>query len=283
MRHNYCLDEREYSARIEQALILTALRVPLKGSHETLRVYTPSGRATECFVTSTAAHQLGIVHKTSDALVVLPSREIVVQRRSASDTVFPRGIGLSAGGHMGINEDPSQTLQREMEEELALVIKDRRRFVPLSSPVTGFSLYCLSAVYRNGQRAAHFVKHARTEALRLVTGAANVPEELIERLSAWADQCPWKSPPTECGGWILDGAHFNQEWTHYYIVPITQGEYETIRTCPREVSELLCVSLSELRTVASDPFGLATDSLVNLKANGAFEKLEAMLERLEWG
>ena len=71
------------------------------------------------------AHTYGILHQTTNVLVVSPdsSRDevkVYLQQRSGKKRLFPGAWTISCGGHMGTSIDPSKSAAREAEEEIGL-------------------------------------------------------------------------------------------------------------------------------------------------------------------
>lgn len=62
-----------------------------------------------------------LIHRVVHALVFSPDGELLLQKRSLNKDVAPGKWDTSVGGHVGVGEEPSRSVEREMEEELGIV------------------------------------------------------------------------------------------------------------------------------------------------------------------
>ncbi len=68
----------------------------------------------------TEAHKKGLWHRASHIWVYNSKKEILLHLRSKDKSFFPNVWDLSAGGHIGANEDPINGGLREIQEEIGL-------------------------------------------------------------------------------------------------------------------------------------------------------------------
>ena len=79
----------------------------------------PVGRT----VTRSEAHDKGISHRTAHTWIVRKaggSYEVLLQKRSANKESFPSMYDTSSAGHIQAGDDPLESAQRELFEELGI-------------------------------------------------------------------------------------------------------------------------------------------------------------------
>ena len=88
------------------------------------------------------AHTYGILHQTTNVLVISPAStgveiKVFLQQRSDEKRIFPGAWTVSCGGHMGTSVDPRKSAAREAEEEIGFSFSPRD-LVPASAGERGF-------------------------------------------------------------------------------------------------------------------------------------------------
>ncbi len=82
-----------------------------------------NGAPTGETVTREAAHRLGILHRTAHIWVIREASgktEILLQKRSLNKDSFPGRYDTSSAGHIDAGDEPLESAQRELSEELGI-------------------------------------------------------------------------------------------------------------------------------------------------------------------
>ena len=87
---------------------------------EMLDIYNEDGSAAGYQATRTAAHQIGLWHKTVHVWIRNRNGEILLQKRSMSKEVFPGCWDVSCAGHVDSGESAVEAAIRELHEELGI-------------------------------------------------------------------------------------------------------------------------------------------------------------------
>jgi isopentenyldiphosphate isomerase len=91
-------------------------------------------------------HRNGLMHRAVHLFVFNASREIYVQRRSASKDSHPLKLDSSAAGHVDPGESYEEAAVRELREELGITGKVERVLRLRASPETDYehvTLFCV--------------------------------------------------------------------------------------------------------------------------------------------
>lgn len=76
-------------------------------------------------------HLLGVRHRCSHAVVVMPNGLLVIQKRSMLKDVYPGVFDVSVGGHVKADSTYEETFFIEMGEELGFVEADTSKIIDI--------------------------------------------------------------------------------------------------------------------------------------------------------
>ncbi|MCM8537237.1 MAG: NUDIX domain-containing protein [Lentisphaeraceae bacterium] len=88
---------------------------------ELLDVFDESGQFLKTAPRS-QVHKEGLWHQTSQVWLVNEFGEVLLQFRSPQKTCFPSRWDISSAGHIPAGDSPLQSSQRELEEELGVLV-----------------------------------------------------------------------------------------------------------------------------------------------------------------
>jgi hypothetical protein len=274
------LDVRNYANRIRAAKQVDPTSFQSEGARELLRIYDGDGHMLESPIASGAAHQFGLIHKTVDVLLVLPDRRFVIQQRSFHDPILPGAYSLSAGGHFGLSLDPISSAIKETQEELSFQITDASRLVPLHDTREGWPLYFATLVYHGPHGNLKVMKTAPDAPYRSVPMQTSMSMPFVSRaLLRLEKSTPWNPQRKLDPELEIKEVFFNQEFTYYYVLPVSEREFSDFSLQENEVANLERITLTELEELAWDDLR-TTDTLLCLKAHDAFRKLDRILQVL---
>ncbi len=265
-------DVRQYADRLESATLLKQPQCPEQLLREHVAVYDSYGDATGHIASLDVVHRLGLIHRTADVLLLRSDGQLLLQRRAASDGAFPRRYSCSAGGHVIPGEAPAQTALRELAEELGLVIRDPSRVAPLHKESRGLPICWLQYRCRCAAGTLVATRH-RLDGAFVVDEPCTLSERRIATCMRMLNRAlPW-DPPSRLGhDMAVASVFFNQEWTFYFAIEITDAEIAAIAPNHSEVQDTAWVSCAEAERLAAQPEH-TTDSLECMRICGVWTNL----------
>ena len=93
------------------------------GSEEIFDITDENGFVTGQTITRSEAHDKGIMHRTAHIWIVRKagdSYQVLLQKRSAGKESFPSMYDTSSAGHIQAGDEPLESAQRELFEELGI-------------------------------------------------------------------------------------------------------------------------------------------------------------------
>ncbi len=87
-----------------------------------------NGNVTGQTVTRSEAHEKGIMHRTAHIWIMRKngdSYQVLLQKRSAEKESFPSMYDTSSAGHIQAGDEPTESAQRELFEELGIKANER--------------------------------------------------------------------------------------------------------------------------------------------------------------
>ncbi len=97
------------------------------GPEEIFDITDENGFVTGKTVARSEAHEKGIMHRTAHIWIVRKggqSYQVLLQKRSAEKESFPSMYDTSSAGHIQAGDDPLESAQRELHEELGIKAKE---------------------------------------------------------------------------------------------------------------------------------------------------------------
>lgn len=88
---------------------------------ELLEVVNESGEVVGLAPRSSVHGNPSLIHRVVHVLVLAPTGELLLQKRSLAKDVAPGRWDTSVGGHVGVGEELTFSARREMEEELGII------------------------------------------------------------------------------------------------------------------------------------------------------------------
>ena len=89
---------------------------------ELIDIVNQKGNPTGATVMKFEAHRLGLWHASIHVWMFTDNGEILIQKRVANKDTFPNKWDVSVAGHIGAGESAVYSAQRELSEELGIVI-----------------------------------------------------------------------------------------------------------------------------------------------------------------
>lgn len=134
------------------------------------------------------ASNRGLWHRGAHAIIVTPSKRVLVQRRDPSAIQHANMIELGVGGFVDSGETPEQTIIREIKEETGLIIqKSQLTFL-------GLTKYNHRWRFKNRQKTTRTIIYSY--AVQLVSEHNDVHPQRGE--VAWIGFIPLRS-----AGWLM--------------------------------------------------------------------------------
>ena len=131
---------------------------------ESLDVLDEAGKPTGQTATRTEIHDKGLWHRAAHVYIVNSKGEVLLQRRAAHNTFRPGRWYLTAGGHLHAGETSVETAERELKEELGLVIPASEFVLAGSATKRHILLY---GTYLNNEIDDIYVVHRDVEISKL--------------------------------------------------------------------------------------------------------------------
>jgi len=279
-------EHAEIRQKIESVKYNTVPRRPKDSANHYAEIYDLAGEP--CGVAHLRhAHELGLRHKTSNIILVLPDGNVIMQLRARDKHPFPNKWTISAGGNIDLKEgdlspeNPKETIRRELYEELGIDIhNDIDRLIPLvegDKPLPNFAKIWEYSLYHMKATFVQFDKKAIFIGTEGITGSlpSDIRKEIFAGIRLMAHENPYlkQYPGLELTTW-------NVELCHYYALLISEAERKMISFADQEVANVRTVSLEEMVKAGRD-LNMATDSLFSLfygKSEFA-NKLQALCEK----
>jgi 8-oxo-dGTP pyrophosphatase MutT (NUDIX family) len=218
-------DLTNYNARLKSATQEDSLRsreIKFLGYNKHLRKYNK-------LFSYDSLHKYGILHTTSDVFLVLPDNGIVIQQR-AKNVDQPYQYGPSAGGHTELNSSPIETASLELREELGLEIKDSERFIGLNSSrfvknylmVRKYFYMNENCVCLSFNPDGHHYYQGRKIDFDAHSITFNIQDSVV---------------------------YYNQELAYFFLVFISEKEFESIKISSAEVNSLQLLDFNAFESI----------------------------------
>lgn len=228
---------------------------------ETLSIYLPDGTplmddagqpVSSLFAPT---HIYGLYHQSVNVIFLVPKDGelyVVASQRSPTIFPFPGAYSVSVGGHIKVGESAIQNAIKEIREELGIDM-GANRLLPIGNSRIGHRMFAKNWEYmpENGdQKIAIAQFDSKAEHLTL-SDNRDFPNQgaILDYI-----KCSLGSPLISQAP-IPDGLHlrnFNQEYGFYYLVLVSEEEYQARQVNPEEVAKATLILWPEFLQFAKD-------------------------------
>lgn len=244
---------------------------------ERLPTYQPDGMplidqsGEQITVLFAPTHIFGLYHQSVNVIFVVlqgGKQYIVSSQRSSGIFPFPGAYSVSVGGHIKQGESALENAVKETREELGLEI-EQSRLIPIGDSRVGHRLFAKNWEYFPvGQTEPVQITQFDPAGQDLIISAGSFPNQpqILDYIRSTADS-PLIDRAATPKGLLL--RNFNREYGFYYVVCLSDKEYERRQINPEEVKAAELIPwqrflpfISDLQKTADAFYTLTRDAVL---------------------